>query len=473
MPLSHHLRSSCPPLYRAGVPGAWRRPWKMRSRRGAVKSGVQRVLSCPPSLMARLELMLLGGFHARLVPGGAIDLPTRKVKALLAYLALPAGRPHPRDTLAALLWGDVPESQARGSLRKALFWLRQALADAEVVMADAETVELKAGAVSIDVEEFERRVAEGSATALAEAADLYQGDLLAGLNLQEPPFEEWLAGKREWLRELSVEALTRLLAHHREAGPIDSAILTALKLLAVDPLQEPVHRALMRLYVQDGRRGPALRQYQTCVTVLERELRAQPEEATKALYREILQSPAGATSVPEDPAPAGKRIMVTSGVPVSPAAVPPSPSAEAPLIGRRRELSRLTVLLDDAWAGGRRLAAIIGEAGVGKSRLAAGLGALAVQRGGQVLLGRCYESEQSLPFSPWIDALRGARVAANSDVVGPLGPVWRSELARLLPELADGALPPADHPTDALRLFEAVAQCLDALAARAPLLVIL
>ena len=74
--------------------------------------------------MARLELMLLGGFHARVVPGGAVDLPTRKAQALLAYLALPAGSLHPRGKLAGLLWGDMPKAQARGNLRKALFWLR-------------------------------------------------------------------------------------------------------------------------------------------------------------------------------------------------------------------------------------------------------------------------------------------------------------------------------------------------------------
>lgn len=422
--------------------------------------------------MARLQLMLLGGFQARLVPGGAVNLPTRKAKALLAYLALPAGRPHARDKLAALLWGDVPEAQARSSLRKALFWLRQALADTKAVMADAEMVELKAGAARIDVSEFERRVAEGSATALAEAADLYHGDLLAGLTLREPPFEEWLDGQRARLRELMVKALIRLLTQQHQAGRIDSAIQTAVKLLAADPLQEPVHRTLMRLYTQAGRRGAALRQYQTCVTFLERELRTQPEEATKALYREILQSPGVVASAPEGSALAGQRMTATPSVTVSPGVAPPLASAETPLIGRRRELSELAALLDGAWAGGRRLAVIVGEAGVGKSRLAAGLGALAVNRGGRVLLGRCYESEQSLPFSPWIDALRGAHLAANTDVVGALSPVWRSELARLLPELAEGALLPSD-PADALRLFEAVAQCLDALAGRAPLLIIL
>src|SRR5262252_3548625 len=218
--------------------------------------------------MARLELMLLGGFQARLAPGRPLSLPTRKAKALLAYLALPAGRSHARDKLAALLWGDVPEAQSRGSLRKALFWLRQALGDA--VTADTETVELKASAVGIDVGQFERRVADGSVTALAEAADLYQGDLLAGLTLHESPFEEWLGGERARLRELWINALVRLLAHQRHAGQTDGAILTAVKLIAADPLQEPVHRTLMQLYIQAGRRGAALRQYQSCLTFLER-----------------------------------------------------------------------------------------------------------------------------------------------------------------------------------------------------------
>src|SRR5262245_6120402 len=402
--------------------------------------------------MARLELTLLGGFQARLVPRGPINVPTRKARALLAYLALPPGKPHARDRLAALLWGDLPQAQSRGSLRKALFWLRQALGDR--VIADAETVELNADAASIDVGQFERRLADGSATALAEAADLYQGDLLAGLTLREAPFEEWLGGERERLRELWVNGLTRLLDHQRQAGQTDGAILTAVKLIAADPLQEPVHRTLMQLYMQAGRRGAALRQYQTCVTLLERELRAQPGDATKALYREILQSRGVVASTPEGSALAAKEMPAIPTV--SPGVVPSLSSAEAPLIGRKRELSRLIALLDEAWTGGRRLAVIAGEAGVGKSRLAAGLGAAAVQRGGQVLQGRCYESERSLPFSPWISALRDARLAANSNAVGSLRPVWRAELARLLPELADDALLPAD-PTDALRLFEAVA----------------
>src|SRR5262245_12275133 len=107
--------------------------------------------------MARLELTLLGGFQARLPPGGAINLPARKAQALLAYLALPAGRSHPRDALGSLLWSDLSESQARGSVRKALFALRRILPGPDALIVEGETVALRAGAVRVDVSEFERR----------------------------------------------------------------------------------------------------------------------------------------------------------------------------------------------------------------------------------------------------------------------------------------------------------------------------
>jgi class 3 adenylate cyclase/tetratricopeptide (TPR) repeat protein len=240
--------------------------------------------------MPRLILTLLGGFRARLDAGAPVALPTRKAQALLAYLAIPAGLAHPRDKLASLLWGSTVETTARTSLRQTLYALRKCLggADQQVLRVDGETVALDPAAVTVDVGEFEQRVAEGTPAALAEAAGLYQGELLEGLSIPEPPFEDWLQAHRERLREVALRALGRLLRHQRAAGSTDPAVQTALRLLALDPLQEPVHRALMQLYVETGRRGAALRQYQLCVDSLQRELRAKPEKETTALYEEIL-----------------------------------------------------------------------------------------------------------------------------------------------------------------------------------------
>src|SRR5216684_4124431 len=143
--------------------------------------------------MPRLSVALLGGFQARLDSGPAIALPTRKAQALLAYLALPPGRAHPREKLAALLWGGIREESARASLRQALFSIRRALgecADA-VLRQEGETLALTHAAVEVDVWSFEQAVKEGTPTSLGRAAELYGGELLAGLVVDEAPFEEW------------------------------------------------------------------------------------------------------------------------------------------------------------------------------------------------------------------------------------------------------------------------------------------
>jgi hypothetical protein len=71
------------------------------------------------SAMAPLQLVLLGGFHAS-AAGQEIDVPGRKERALLAFLAIPAGEARSRDKLAGLLWSDRGDSQARESLKQAV-----------------------------------------------------------------------------------------------------------------------------------------------------------------------------------------------------------------------------------------------------------------------------------------------------------------------------------------------------------------
>src|SRR5215471_7783149 len=239
-----------------------------------------------------IDLTLLGGFRARLSPGRPLTMPTRKAQGLLAYLALPCGVAHPRDKLAALLWGDMREGQARTNLRQTLFMLRKVLAIRvpDGLRIDAASVALEPAAVTVDVTTFERLVTQGTSDSLAQAVDIYQGDLLQGLAVREAPFEDWLMAERERLRELALEALAKLLTQQRAVGAIEPALQTALRLLALDPLLETVHRTLMRLYAQLGRRDSALRQYQLCVNVLHRELGVEPEGETRDLYQEILRS---------------------------------------------------------------------------------------------------------------------------------------------------------------------------------------
>jgi TolB-like protein len=241
--------------------------------------------------MTVLTIRLLGGFEARLGAGPPATFPTKKARALLAYLAARPAQAHSRDQIAEMLWGARADEQARGSLRRTLSDLRKALPleDGEWLVSDGDTVKLDSSSVAVDVARFERLAADGEAGALEQAAELYQGEFLAGFGLHEQAFEEWLRTERERLRQLAVTALTKLLAHHTASMALDPAVQAGARLLALDTANEPTHRALMSLYARQGKRSEALRQYRLCCEALMRDLGVRPDAATEALYRDLQQ----------------------------------------------------------------------------------------------------------------------------------------------------------------------------------------
>src|SRR5215470_4632799 len=169
--------------------------------------------------MTRFVVRLLGDMKVRRSAAGAVvPIPARKVRALLAFLAIHPTRAHPRDRLAALLWPDVGEAQARQSLRQALAGLRRALAGARVLVIDADTVAVDPLRLDVDVIRFERLVAAGRPPQLQQAVALYKGDLLDGFHVKSPVFEDWLLTERERLRELARRALANLLEHQTRTG---------------------------------------------------------------------------------------------------------------------------------------------------------------------------------------------------------------------------------------------------------------
>ena len=420
--------------------------------------------------MKPLFVTLLGGLDIRMASGQIISLPTKKTLALLGYLALHPGKAYPRDRLAALLWGDSADEQARRSLRQAMYVLRKALPETEppALLMEGETIALNGDAVDVDTSVFERLVSERTPEALERAVALYRGELLEGVGVDEAPFAEWLASEQERLRGLAVQAFTDILAHQSKAGQTQQAIQTAVTLLAMDVSQEIVHRALMRLYARQGRRGAALKQYQVCVAALQRELGTEPEPETKQLYQEILQRRASEPLKFAGPEPTHRRESRRPSPESSSELITP----DAPLIGREVELARLREALEKASRGDGQVVAITGEAGIGKSSLLMALAAEAEARRVRILLGRSYQTEQVLAFGPWVDALRSGHVVAEVEVFGGLAPLWRAELARLLPQLhVEGE--PAGHSPDHLLLFEAATELIRGLAAKEPVLVML
>ena len=122
------------------------------------------------SAVAAVTLRLLGGFRLERA-GAEIATPGAKGRALLAYLALNADRGHAREPLATLLWGDRGDEQARHSLRQCVLSLRKALGDddASLLVSEDDRLRLDAGAIALDVRDFERLAAAGTREALEGA----------------------------------------------------------------------------------------------------------------------------------------------------------------------------------------------------------------------------------------------------------------------------------------------------------------
>ena len=350
--------------------------------------------------MSSLDIRLFGGLqisHNNLPVTGFIS---NKAAALFVYLAL-TGRPHQRDALAGLLWGELAETDAKNNLRQALANLRKLVEPYLIITRDSVAFEPTAPH-TLDTRTFEQqlqagrdRPAEIRFQLLQEAANLYQGDFLAGFFVREAPdFEEWLLAQRLHYRELAIHALYTVTQYHLERGQYGRAIDTATRLLALDAWREESHRQLMLAQLRSGQRSAALAQYENCRRLLSQELGVHPSAETTALYERIRDA---------------QRIIV----------LPPTSN---PLLGRARELSRIAQLLADPSG---RIITLSGPGGCGKSRLAAEAAGRAVQ---SFLHGVCFVP---LAAAQSLDVVPGAIAEAlNISLSGKIAP--REQLVALL-----------------------------------------
>lgn len=405
------------------------------------------------SAMPHLTVLLLGTPDIRL-DGRPIVVDTRKATALLAYLAV-TGRPQSRDTLAALLWEEYDQASARGALRRTLSALKAALGgDFLDIGRDAVALPARPD-LDVDVLRFQQMLAEvrghdhsadppcaACLSLLDEAITLYRGDFMDGFALRDGAlFEDWQMAQSEDLRQVLAGALEAAGRGYLATGQADTAIAAARRRLSLDPLYEPAHQALMRLYQQAGRRSDALRQYRECVAVLDRELAVAPLEETTQLYQAIKEN--------HDPA--------VYQTPVSAAEERP---AQYPLAGRDAELERLLWL----YRATGRLAVIEGEAGVGKTRLSEELVDRVRAGGGAVLTARGYEGESHLAYAPFLDLLRDAiHSLERSGALASIPAPFLSEASRLLPDLLTrrpdlAPPPPLDNPGAGSRFLDGLTE---------------
>jgi DNA-binding SARP family transcriptional activator len=407
-----------------------------------------------------LRVRVLGELEMEL-DGHPLALPSRRpARALLAWLALHPGM-HARSTVAGRLWPNVLDESARVSLRSALAALRAAIGPTANAALPATRAEMGLAGrpdVWVDLHEFDRLLSEQHAEA---ALELCRGELLAGFD------EDWVLGARDVHRAREGEALGKLASASVASGEYDTAIALARRRGALDPFDESAHRELISLLVQAGDRGGALVAYQRLADRLARELGVAPSPATRALAAGLRDGSHDAQQRPLPPAPPRH------------AKPPPRPARilaavrSGPLLGRASELGCLRELWTHAGPDSRQLALVTGEPGIGKTRL---VSEFAAQLDGErvaVLYGAAREAAL-VPYEPLVDCLR-APLREPQEL-----PREASQLAGLIPELAahftaQGVEQPLGEPSPGarLRLFDAFATTLDAIASGRPLLLIL
>lgn len=229
-------------------------------------------------------LQVLGGLSLRGGSDKPVELTARKSRQLLAYLAVPPGQVRSRDQLAALLWNDRQDEQARGSLRTALTGIRRALGD-DALIVEQDTVRLRPGSLQTDYDRLKALATnDGTAESLG---DFYQGEFLAGNEHDSELFTDWLRGLRHECVDLAIEALERNARRVEKAGDNKKALSLLRESLSLEPLREQTHRKIMRLYAADGERAMALAQFRTCKDVLLHELDVGPDPETQALADRI------------------------------------------------------------------------------------------------------------------------------------------------------------------------------------------
>ena len=241
---------------------------------------------------SKFRLLLFAGFHLTDNKGQSIDPGPRKSKALLAWLAVNPDVEHPRERLAALLWPDSEEGQARHSLRQALASLRKVMPDtAGPLRSSKNWVLLDSRMIEVDALEFDAAISSVSQKMLDKAINLYQGEFLAGCNPRADLFDEWLLDYRHHYQARVTASMCKRLDFlienkaYKKAGPL------AIKLLGIDPLRESAYRALMQSNMALGNHAVALRWYRRCERRLLRELNVMPSPETSALYKQLHSAP--------------------------------------------------------------------------------------------------------------------------------------------------------------------------------------
>ena len=248
---------------------------------------------------------MLGPFMALAIVGPPVLRLGRRSIALIACLAVDPDAVWTRDRLAALLWGKRSE-QARASFRQEIVRLRQALGRNPI---ELDTVggglRLRSDDFDIDVVRFQSALADPPR--LADAAKLYRGDLLAGMDSDRDleQFGEWLATHRRRLKNAAVQCHVQLLRASIARGDDGESTRLAERAVAIEPACEEAHHWLIRAHAARHDLHAVLEQFRLCREALRARHRMEPSPETSRLVEQFRVTLGAGPAAP--PGPGGSR----------------------------------------------------------------------------------------------------------------------------------------------------------------------
>lgn len=413
------------------------------------------------------DFRVLGAFHVLGRDGETLDPGGPQQCAVLAVLALEAGRVVSADSLIGHLWaGEAPPS-ASGTIQAYISKLRRVLepdrparAPATVLVTRSRGYLLAVRPDQVDASRFAAGLDEGrrliefgrplEAEQLLEATlKEWRGDPLQ--EFADAPFAVTAAVRLREVRAMVAEELAGArLAAGRHARAVDA--LTAL--VEEFPFRERLWQQLILGLYRDGRQADALDAYRRAQSVLRQELGLAPTRELQVLEERILrQDPVLDLTPPVAPA-------VTASI--DHADVPHPPQPDRAMVGRQSELDLVASRIAELRRGRGGITVVVGEAGVGKTMLARAVADRGAAAGFRVAWGRAVEGGSTPAFWPWIQVVRTLDVAGFA--VDELLSVFAGESA---------ATSEKDPDTARYQLYESAVEVLCAATTHAPLVVVI
>ncbi|MEE9326376.1 MAG: BTAD domain-containing putative transcriptional regulator [Cocleimonas sp.] len=310
-------------------------------------------------------------------------LPGRKALNLLKLVALQTHHQLLKDQAIEQLWPNLSASSASTQLYKAIHHLRGAFnnnagaIEHDWIALNKSVIELSApDGVTSDIQYFESSAREGMNTLnlalLENAADTYSGELLSS-----DIYTDWTNAPREHYRKLYIDALLVLGKLYLHENNYSAASDTYQSVLELDNFIEIAHQKLMEIYVSQGDRNSALRQYQFCVRALQDAIDSEPSTDTVDLYQKIKSNQLNSAPI-QTADTSSKNPSISTEEKITPSKLEknrdtlPTTNLQhrrVSIIGREDELADLTNRLERS-----DLVTLVGPGGCGKTTIGAEVG---------------------------------------------------------------------------------------------------